>query len=69
MNKRMTLTVHNRRLFAQHARPSDAALPFANTATKAADLLCGNVARVQMAYDIVVGREVKQLLRTAKVIS
>ena len=69
MINRMTLSIHNRRLFAQHARPKDTALPYAENAAIAADMLRGDADRVQIAYDVEIGREVKRLLRAANVIA
>lgn len=68
MTDRIALTMSDNRLFAQHARPSDSQLPYAENVAIAVDLFRRGESRVQIDYDLASAREIKESLRSQGII-
>ena len=68
MTDRIALTLSDKRIYAQHARPSDSQLPYAENVVIAIDLFRRGQQRVQIDYDLTTAREIKESLRSYGII-
>ena len=63
MGDRFVITIYGDTWFAGHARPSDAGLPYAQTAEAAVRMVNAGASRVQIDADLETARAIKAALQ------